>query len=971
MQPSLRIGGASRTLRLFMAICLAVLAVELLWIVWLVRYGDRSVLLGYSAARSQGAVAVTRVASDGPAARVLEPGDVLLAVDGDPRAATIGVWFRMPEIARGTPYRLTVERKGVVRDVVLQARLKPRPLTDRAYWIFLVVSGLAFAITALFLSSQRWEDPLARHGAFACLLPSLTLAGSGVAAVLPFLSPGERIIEALTPYPHPFHLAVAFAFYRRFPAGVPTARWLEVFERALLGAFFAWWIVCSLWFQARTGAPPFGFALLDLFPVLDSLFQLNGLVMFLGFSAICGAIARSYSLVTEEDQKRRLRWITFGSLAGIGPWFLFTLAALLPGLRTSSALADLNRIANIALVIVPITTGYAILKHRLFDIRFVLRRGLQYLFARNVLRVALFLPIAGLVFTAYRSRHLALEEILFESRVSATLFALALLAFAFRGRLTGALDRRFFRAAYDREHLLLALSESVARVETFVDLASHVNDSLDAALHPKAVVVLTRDRARGSASLAFSSSEISRPQSAPPMSTLLRHLDGLTKPLDWPAVFEGSLPGDERQWLAEHGIALLVPLATASGALEGVLLLGEKRSEEPYATRDRELLAAIGRQMAIVLENAGLKERVVREERLARELLSRYESDRRFVRECPSCARCHDGDATVCDRCGARLVVSLPVERQLGGRYRLDRLLGRGGMGAVYASHDERLGRAVAVKVLMGPLLLGRDGIVRFEREARTSARLAHPNIITVFDYGALGEDGAYLVMELVRGVTLRTELAMQGTFSAQKARSIFEPLLAGLGAAHAAGVVHRDLKPENVLLGRDEKGELLLKILDFGLAKTTLIDAARPESLTVPGTVLGTMGYMSPEQIEGKAVDPRSDIFSVGIRLAEALTGRPPFRGTTLRELLYSTMTHEFRLPGEEPGILALNSVLARCLAKERDERYLNVEALKRELLPALDACPAIAGTRTASDVDVPTTRLSDEPGEPGPAPE
>jgi serine/threonine protein kinase len=167
---------------------------------------------------------------------------------------------------------------------------------------------------------------------------------------------------------------------------------------------------------------------------------------------------------------------------------------------------------------------------------------------------------------------------------------------------------------------------------------------------------------------------------------------------------------------------------------------------------------------------------------------------------------------------------------------------------------------------------------------------------------------------------------------------------------------------PERPPRPRDEKGELLLKILDFGLAKTTLIDAARPESLTVPGTVLGTMGYMSPEQIEGKAVDPRSDIFSVGILLAEALTGRPPFRGTTLRELLYSTMTHEFRLPGEEPGILALNTVLTRCLAKERDERYASVEALRRELLPALDACPR-SRDPTASDVDVPTTRLSDDP--------
>jgi hypothetical protein len=304
-----------------------------------------------------------------------------------------------------------------------------------------------------------------------------------------------------------------------------------------------------------------------------------------------------------------------------------------------------------------------------------------------------------------------------------------------------------------------------------------VSDALGAA-STKAVVVLTRDRERGSASLAFSSSEISRPQPSPPMSTLIRHLDGLTKPLDWPAVFSASLPSEERSWLEEHGIVLLVPLATSAGALEGVLLLGEKRSEEPYATRDRELLGAIGRQMAIVLENSGLKERVAREERLARELLSRYESDRRFVRECPSCARCHDGDATVCDRCGARLVVSLPVERQLGGRYRLDRLLGA-----------RRHGRDTPPRRASGPRRRGEGAHGPFSRQGRRRSlrargahlgQLSHPNIITVFDWRPRGgrrvpRDGA----RSWRHAPYRARDA-RFTFSARKARTIFEPLLAG-----------------------------------------------------------------------------------------------------------------------------------------------------------------------------------------------
>ncbi len=233
-----RLSGASWTARLFVAVCGAVIVMELFWIAWILRFGTTTLNVGFSTAREQGAVVVTRVAKEGPAARALEPGDVILAVDGDVRAATIGPWFRLPGMAQGKPYRMTVERGGSAREVLLQARLSPRPPRELAYRLFLVLAGLSFAATALFLSFQRWEDPLARHGAFACLLPSLTLAGSGLAIALPFLPAAERLLVAFTWYPHPFHLAVAFAFYRRFPPGVPSTKWLDAFEKILLGTFF-------------------------------------------------------------------------------------------------------------------------------------------------------------------------------------------------------------------------------------------------------------------------------------------------------------------------------------------------------------------------------------------------------------------------------------------------------------------------------------------------------------------------------------------------------------------------------------------------------------------------------------------------------------------------------------------------------------------------------------------------------------
>jgi serine/threonine-protein kinase len=248
----------------------------------------------------------------------------------------------------------------------------------------------------------------------------------------------------------------------------------------------------------------------------------------------------------------------------------------------------------------------------------------------------------------------------------------------------------------------------------------------------------------------------------------------------------------------------------------------------------------------------------------------------------------------------------------------------------------------VAVKFLLGRGFGQDRALRRFRREARAVARLHHPNVVAVYDHGGLESQGAYLVMERVRGVTLREELDEHGTLSGTEAAEWFAPLLDGIAAAHEEGIIHRDLKPENVARMRPEFGPPVVKILDFGVAKVRPVDTAS-DHLTSSGMVIGTLGYMSPEQLAGQEVDARSDIFSIGVMVVEALTGRWPFRGDTYGELLASIMLEPYHLPGDTPAVQALGALLQRCLAKDPRSRYGSASALRKELVPALRECPSL----------------------------
>jgi serine/threonine protein kinase len=283
------------------------------------------------------------------------------------------------------------------------------------------------------------------------------------------------------------------------------------------------------------------------------------------------------------------------------------------------------------------------------------------------------------------------------------------------------------------------------------------------------------------------------------------------------------------------------------------------------------------------------------------------------------------------------------------GHYVILSPLGSGGMGEVYRAKDTRLRRDVALKVLPRQFTFHPDRIFRFEQEARAASALNHPTIITIFDIGFI-EEKAYIAMELVDGKNL-AELLKAGRISLKKIIAISSQLADGLAKAHDAGIVHRDLKPENLMITTDG----FLKILDFGLAKladTELKDVSFQQTQTSAGVVVGTAGYMSPEQASGNSIDFRSDQFSFGSILYEMLTGQRAFKKGTQAETMAAVIREEpdsvSSIQPQVPG--PLRWILERCMAKDPNERYASTRDLARDFQSLRDHFAEIASSGEAT---------------------
>jgi serine/threonine-protein kinase len=278
--------------------------------------------------------------------------------------------------------------------------------------------------------------------------------------------------------------------------------------------------------------------------------------------------------------------------------------------------------------------------------------------------------------------------------------------------------------------------------------------------------------------------------------------------------------------------------------------------------------------------------------------------------------------------------MSLNIGDVIDDKYRILRLVGEGGMGAVYEGENRLISRRVAIKVLYGVASMSQDAIQRFEREAQAAGRIGNDHILEIIDLGRLPDGSRYMVMEYLDGETLGARIKRIGKMSPTDLVPVFKQVLTGLQAAHDAGIVHRDLKPDNIFILAQKAGHKdFVKIIDFGISK---FQDPSDHNMTRTGTVMGTPFYMSPEQAKGVGVDRRSDLYAVGAMLYEAVSGSVPFDGKTFNELMFKIVLSDPRplsemVPDLNPGFA---SVVLKGMARDAQHRFQTA----REFAAALE---------------------------------
>ena len=797
-------------------------------------------------------VTVARVEPGSIAERAgLRAGDRIVSANGLTIRRQINWDMASLTFEVGRPLRLDIEREGRRFDLSVTPERRTQSVFRLPIVSLLAGADLLTLVLAFVIAFRRPNDLVARIGAWF-------LATAAIFMFPPV--PGIATAWRHLPVPLGALLWIAQVSGNVFPGIFFT--FFATFPRPLFHRRWIWWLV---WAPSLATASflPVQYALVYEQPSTAPEPFISVPISF----AVLGCYVLGGLMVLDINERRRVRVLVVGAVVGWVAAGTFLTFIVVGGGRATAAFfsTPLPLMVLMLFPVFPLSFAYAILRHRVFDLGVIVRRGLQYTLARGVLLTAV--PVLGLALLTdllLHGRRPLLEILRVRGWIYVVLGGLAAAAYVKRQSWLEALYRRFFRERYDAQRLLREVVEEVREERSFDRLAPHVVARIEAALHSEFAGLLVREPGEPNyRSLAMAPAGRALPV-LPAESKLMTLVRLLGRPLEMPQTGSSwigkQLPHEETEFLRRAQIELLVPISTAAGRTEAMLVLGAKRSEEPYSHEDQDLLVAITSSLALLLEKPS-GARAARTD---------------IFEECPQCGACYDSGATQCVQEGAHLVpVILP--RLLQGRYRLKQRLGRGGMGTVYAAADTALERGVAVKVIREDLVGSAEAAERFRQEGRVAASFAHPNVVTIYDFGVADGTRAFLVMELLEGATLREALRPQKCFAPAQVLSILRDVCAALEAAHHRQLVHRDLKPENIFLVRGERGDIA-KVLDFGIAKFLSTATQQRTADTAPGALLGTPRYMSPEQWLGQQPQPTWDLWAVAVVAYEMLTGSHPF---------------------------------------------------------------------------------------------
>jgi signal transduction histidine kinase/CheY-like chemotaxis protein len=576
----------------------------------LYRFSQGRNWFGWNTTTVDGQRTVTWLPKNGPASGILQPGDRILAVNDDARSSRIYPIEGLRGARPGDHYSVDILRNGLKR----RYELTISKMVDSG-WQFpsaaMLTVSLAFFSLALFLAVAKPEEQLARLASVAGFLVAFHYLRLAVALPMVFEDGPLAVMLGFLAFVYPWHYVMGYRFSVCFPARSESPWPLRVLQAVLPAWAILVWLV---------GLLPQLVPMLDTEPRLALAgwlagtplpalrVSLSALTDIIFPVAIPAAVLWNYRSIQQPDLRLRTRWFAFGIVAGLGP----NVAMALWRLR-GTVTPELGAAANCFTILIPVTLAYVIVKHRLLGIRIAIRRGVQYLLARQALRFGTLLPASAVIIQIALNPYVTVGDLVSKNRIFLSLLIISAICLKYRKRILLAFDRRFFRESYNSERILAELLGAIHGCRAFEDVARLVRARIEAALHPS--VLFVSHRPHGRAGLIPDQPDASNISST---GELFRAVDNSPGPM-----------GAERFRLANHQLALVIPVRGHDGLLLGALLLGEKKSQQAYSSKDREFLGQIASHVGVIYETLLLEResRRVLEEKVRAETANRLKSE--------------------------------------------------------------------------------------------------------------------------------------------------------------------------------------------------------------------------------------------------------------------------------------------------------------------------------------------------------